>query len=158
MFLICRSIRATEWHAAKRFRDQTHPISQKCGLKIGHPCKGFNSSSLCISIYSFLVQKVNYVYLFVWWKSFQVYGIEPYIRSAENIAFHAALFVAKNGSYINYYMVTKLRSLSNRIWSSRTHHRVSIQYHGGTNFGRTSSSYFITGYYDQAPLDEYGLV
>lgn len=46
-------------------------------------------------------------------KSFQVYGTEPYIRSAENIAFHAALFVAKNGSYINYYMVTKLKSLSN---------------------------------------------
>uniref|UniRef100_A0A1J3EAL3 Beta-galactosidase n=1 Tax=Noccaea caerulescens TaxID=107243 RepID=A0A1J3EAL3_NOCCA len=70
-----------------------------------------------------------------WTSFFQVYGAEPYMRSAEDIAFHAALFVAKNGSYINYYM-----------------------YHGGTNFGRTSSSYFITGYYDQAPLDEYGLL
>ncbi|CAN6983314.1 unnamed protein product [Brassica oleracea var. botrytis] len=70
-----------------------------------------------------------------WTSFFQVYGAPPYIRSAEDIAFHAALFVAKNGSYINYYM-----------------------YHGGTNFGRTSSSYFITGYYDQAPLDEYGLL
>ncbi|KAH9668617.1 Beta-galactosidase 6 [Citrus sinensis] len=30
-------------------------------------------------------------------------------------------------------------------------------YHGGTNFGRTASAYIITSYYDQAPLDEYGL-
>ncbi|XP_062148076.1 beta-galactosidase 6 isoform X2 [Alnus glutinosa] len=64
-----------------------------------------------------------------------VYGGEPYIRSAEDIAFHVALFIARNGSYVNYYM-----------------------YHGGTNFGRTSSSYVITSYYDQAPLDEYGLI
>ncbi|KAI0531008.1 hypothetical protein KFK09_000557 [Dendrobium nobile] len=31
-------------------------------------------------------------------------------------------------------------------------------YHGGTNFGKSSSSYIITAYYDQAPLDEYGLI
>ncbi|KAK8716367.1 hypothetical protein V6N13_043679 [Hibiscus sabdariffa] len=54
-----------------------------------------------------------------WTSQYQVYGGEPYIRSAEDIAFH---------------------------------------YHGGTNFGRTSSAYVITSYYDQAPLDEYGLV
>lgn len=30
------------------------------------------------------------------------------------------------------------------------------QYHGGTNFGRSASGYITTGYYDQAPLDEYG--
>ena len=30
------------------------------------------------------------------------------------------------------------------------------QYHGGTNFGRSAGAYMITGYYDQAPLDEYG--
>ncbi|GMI86698.1 MUCILAGE-MODIFIED 2, beta-galactosidase 6 [Hibiscus trionum] len=70
-----------------------------------------------------------------WTSFYQAYGGEPYIRSAEDIAFHAALFIAKNGSYINYYM-----------------------YHGGTNFGRTSSAYVITSYYDQAPLDEYGLL
>ncbi|KAB1210499.1 Beta-galactosidase 6 [Morella rubra] len=69
-----------------------------------------------------------------WTSFYQVYGGQPYIRSAEDIAFHVALFVARNGSYVNYYM-----------------------YHGGTNFGRTGSSYVITGYYDQAPLDEYGL-
>lgn len=35
-----------------------------------------------------------------------MYGGEPYIRSAEDIAFHVALFIAPmNGSYVNYYMV-----------------------------------------------------
>ncbi|KAF2292103.1 hypothetical protein GH714_011094 [Hevea brasiliensis] len=70
-----------------------------------------------------------------WTSFYQVYGGEPYIRSAQDIAFHVALFIAKNGSYVNYYM-----------------------YHGGTNFGRTASAYVITGYYDQAPIDEYGLI
>ncbi|XP_017985007.1 PREDICTED: beta-galactosidase 6 isoform X1 [Theobroma cacao] len=70
-----------------------------------------------------------------WTSFYQVYGGEPYIRSAQDIAFHVALFIAKKGSYINYYM-----------------------YHGGTNFGRTASAYVITSYYDQAPLDEYGLL
>lgn len=27
------------------------------------------------------------------------------MRSAEDIAFHVALFIAKNGSFVNYYMV-----------------------------------------------------
>ncbi|KAJ8447880.1 hypothetical protein Cgig2_012015 [Carnegiea gigantea] len=31
-------------------------------------------------------------------------------------------------------------------------------YHGGTNFGRTGADYMTTSYYDQAPLDEYGLL
>ncbi|XP_027341289.1 beta-galactosidase 6-like [Abrus precatorius] len=71
-----------------------------------------------------------------WTSFYQVYGGEPYIRSAEDIAFHVTLFIArKNGTYVNYYM-----------------------YHGGTNFGRKSSAYVITSYYDQAPLDEYGLL
>lgn len=33
---------------------------------------------------------------------------------------------------------------------------VNNQYHGGTNFGRSAAEFMITGYYDQAPLDEYG--
>ncbi|XP_058089918.1 beta-galactosidase 6-like [Magnolia sinica] len=70
-----------------------------------------------------------------WTSFFQVFGGEPYIRTAEDIAFAVALFIAKNGSYINYYM-----------------------YHGGTNFGRTGSAYVTTSYYDQAPLDEYGMI
>lgn len=32
-----------------------------------------------------------------------------------------------------------------------------MQYHGGTNFERTGSAFVITAYYDQAPLDEYGV-
>ena len=31
-----------------------------------------------------------------------------------------------------------------------------LQYHGGTNFGRTSAVFTTTRYYDEAPLDEYG--
>ncbi|KAL5993161.1 hypothetical protein ACLOJK_014083 [Asimina triloba] len=64
-----------------------------------------------------------------------VFGGEPYLRSAEDIAFAVALFIGKNGSFVNYYM-----------------------YHGGTNFGRAASAYVTTAYYDQAPLDEYGIV
>ncbi|KAJ6412639.1 hypothetical protein OIU84_005645 [Salix udensis] len=70
-----------------------------------------------------------------WTSFYQAYGEETYMRSAQDIAFHVALFIAKTGSYVNYYM-----------------------YHGGTNFGRTASAFTITSYYDQAPLDEYGLV
>lgn len=33
-----------------------------------------------------------------------------------------------------------------------------LQYHGGTNFGRTTSALFIATSYDyDAPLDEYGM-
>lgn len=35
------------------------------------------------------------------------------------------------------------------------HHHV-WQYYGGTNFGRTASSFVTTRYYDEAPIDEYG--
>ncbi|PQM33125.1 beta-galactosidase 16 [Prunus yedoensis var. nudiflora] len=71
-----------------------------------------------------------------WTSQYQVYGDEPYIRSAEEIAYQVALFIAKNrGSYVNYYM-----------------------YHGGTNFGRTASAFVVTSYYDEAPLDEYGSI
>ncbi|XP_057446313.1 beta-galactosidase 16-like [Lotus japonicus] len=70
------------------------------------------------------------------WTSFvEVFGGKPYLRSAQDIAYNVALFIAKNGSYVNYYM-----------------------YHGGTNFDRSASAYVITAYYDQAPLDEYGLI
>ena len=33
-----------------------------------------------------------------------------------------------------------------------------MQYHGGTNFDRLASAFIITAYYDEAPLDEYGMV
>lgn len=39
-------------------------------------------------------------------KSYQVYGQNATLRSAEDIAYHVALFIArKNGTFINYYMV-----------------------------------------------------
>uniref|UniRef100_A0ACD5VVP2 Uncharacterized protein n=1 Tax=Avena sativa TaxID=4498 RepID=A0ACD5VVP2_AVESA len=71
-----------------------------------------------------------------WTSRYPLYGHDPRFRSAADIAFAVALFIArKKGSFVNYYM-----------------------YHGGTNFGRFASSYVTTSYYDGAPLDEYGLV
>ncbi|MED6175173.1 hypothetical protein PIB30_075853 [Stylosanthes scabra] len=68
-----------------------------------------------------------------WTTFYQAFGENAYIRSAEDIAYNVALFFAKKGSYVNYYM-----------------------YHGGTNFDRLASAYIIIAYYDEAPLDEYG--
>ncbi|XP_042031931.1 beta-galactosidase 16-like isoform X1 [Salvia splendens] len=71
-----------------------------------------------------------------WTHFYDNYGNTTKLRPAQDIAYHAALFIVnKTGSYINYYM-----------------------YHGGTNFGRNASAFMITSYYDQAPLDEYGLI
>ncbi|KAF3786118.1 Beta-galactosidase 11 [Nymphaea thermarum] len=70
-----------------------------------------------------------------WTAQYRVFGDPPSQRSAEDLAFSVARFFSKNGTHINYYM-----------------------YHGGTNFGRTASSFVTTCYYDEAPLDEYGLV
>ncbi|CAK7354686.1 unnamed protein product [Dovyalis caffra] len=99
--------------------DAPDPVINACnGLKCGETFGGPNSPT-----------KPS-LWTENWTSQYQVYGGEPYIRSAEDIAFHVTLFVAKNGSY----------------------------YHGGTNFGRTASAYVITSYYDQAPLDEYGLI
>ncbi|MQM21984.1 hypothetical protein Taro_055029 [Colocasia esculenta] len=70
-----------------------------------------------------------------WTAQYRVFGDPPSQRSAEDLAFSVArFFAAKNGTLATYYM-----------------------YHGGTNFGRTSSALATTRYYDEAPLDEYGL-
>ena len=69
-----------------------------------------------------------------WTAQYRTFGDPPSQRVAEDIAFAVARFFAKNGTLNNYYM-----------------------YHGGTNFGRTSSSFVTTRYYDEAPLDEFGL-
>ncbi|XP_028774228.1 beta-galactosidase-like [Neltuma alba] len=62
-------------------------------------------------------------------------GATP-LRPAEDLALSVARFIQNGGSFVNYYM-----------------------YHGGTNFGRTSSGLFITTSYDyDAPVDEYGLL
>ncbi|KAL9417542.1 hypothetical protein AB3S75_040510 [Citrus x aurantiifolia] len=69
-----------------------------------------------------------------WTAQFRVYGDPPSQRSVEDLAFSTARFISRNGTLINYYM-----------------------YHGGTNFGRTSANFVTTRYYDEAPLDEFGL-
>ncbi|KAL7125494.1 hypothetical protein ABFS83_14G120600 [Erythranthe nasuta] len=69
-----------------------------------------------------------------WTAQYRVFGDSPSQRPAEDLAFSVARFFTRNGTLNNYYM-----------------------YHGGTNFGRTSSSFVTTRYYDEAPLDEFGL-
>ncbi|XP_047310632.1 beta-galactosidase 13-like [Impatiens glandulifera] len=69
-----------------------------------------------------------------WTAQYRVFGDPPSQRSAEDIAYSVARFFSKNGTLTNYYM-----------------------YHGGTNFGRTTSTFVTTRYYDEAPLDEFGL-
>ncbi|PON89990.1 Glycoside hydrolase [Trema orientale] len=69
-----------------------------------------------------------------WTAQYRVFGDPPSQRAAEDIAYSVARFFSKNGTLTNYYM-----------------------YHGGTNFGRTSAVFTTTRYYDEAPLDEYGL-
>ncbi|XP_047327382.1 beta-galactosidase 13-like [Impatiens glandulifera] len=69
-----------------------------------------------------------------WTAQYRVFGDPPSQRAAEDIAYQVARFFSKNGTLTNYYM-----------------------YHGGTNFGRTTSTFVTTRYYDEAPLDEFGL-
>ncbi|KAI4297762.1 hypothetical protein L6164_037630 [Bauhinia variegata] len=69
-----------------------------------------------------------------WTAQYRSFGDPPSQRAAEDIAFSVARFFAKDGSLVNYYM-----------------------YHGGSNFNRTSSAFSTTRYYDEAPLDIFGL-
>ncbi|CAN1307642.1 Beta-galactosidase 13 [Linum perenne] len=69
-----------------------------------------------------------------WTTHYTVFGGPPHYRTAEEIAFSVARWFARDGTHVNYYM-----------------------YYGGTNFGRTTSAFSTTQYYDEAPLDEYGL-
>ncbi|XWS62646.1 hypothetical protein CRYUN_Cryun06bG0028500 [Craigia yunnanensis] len=69
-----------------------------------------------------------------WTAQYRVFGDPPSQRSAEDLVYSVARFFSKNGSLVNYYM-----------------------YHGGTNYGRTSAAFTTTRYYDEAPLDEFGL-
>jgi hypothetical protein len=48
-------------------------------------------------------------------------------------------------------MMDKLLKLRAHVWWS-------VQYHGGTNFGRTSDEDITTSYDYDAPLDEYGML
>lgn len=100
---------------------------------------------------------------------YRVFGDPPSQRAAEDIAFSVARFFSKNGSLVNYYMVSNtyiyIYSFSNAHKSAKIGEFyfkefnwfiVLLQYHGGTNFGRTSAVFTTTRYYDEAPLDEYG--
>ncbi|XP_010451557.1 PREDICTED: beta-galactosidase 4-like [Camelina sativa] len=60
-------------------------------------------------------------------------GAVPY-RPVEDVAYSVVRFIAKGGSFVNYYM-----------------------YHGGTNFDRTAGEFMASSYDYDAPLDEYGL-
>ncbi|XAR62826.1 Beta-galactosidase [Bertholletia excelsa] len=104
--------------------DAPDPVINTCnGLQCGETFVGPNSPNKPV------------LWTENWTTGYELYGRNPRLRSAEDIAYHVALFIAKkNGSFINYYM-----------------------YHGGTNFGRTAAAYIPTSYYDQAPLDEYGI-
>ncbi|KAL5752456.1 hypothetical protein ACOSQ2_022963 [Xanthoceras sorbifolium] len=70
-----------------------------------------------------------------WTAQYRVFGDPPSQRTAEDLAFSVARFFSKNGTLANYYM-----------------------YYGGTNYGRSASSFVTTRYYDEAPIDEYGLL
>ncbi|XP_031250429.1 beta-galactosidase 13-like [Pistacia vera] len=70
-----------------------------------------------------------------WTSQFGIYGDPPSHRRAEDIAYSIARFFSKNGTLANYYM-----------------------YYGGTNYGRSGSSFVTARYYDEAPIDEYGLL
>ncbi|KAM7479444.1 hypothetical protein LguiA_027657 [Lonicera macranthoides] len=70
-----------------------------------------------------------------WTAQYRAFGDPPSQRAAEDIAYGVARFFSKNGTLNNYYM-----------------------YYGGTNYGRTSSAFTTTRYYDEAPIDEYGLI
>ncbi|XP_078447320.1 beta-galactosidase 6-like isoform X2 [Wolffia australiana] len=104
--------------------DAPDPVINSCnGMNCGETFKGPNSPG-----------KPS-LWTENWTSMYQRFGEEPYVRTAQDIAFATALFIAKGGSFVNYYM-----------------------YHGGTNLGGFGSSFVSTSYYDEAPLDEYGLV
>ncbi|KAH9781228.1 Beta-galactosidase 16 [Citrus sinensis] len=104
--------------------DAPDPVINACnGRKCGETFKGPNSPN-----------KPS-IWTENWTSRYQAYGEDPIGRTADDIAFHVALWVARNGSFVNYYM-----------------------YHGGTNFGREASAFVTASYYDDAPLDEYGMI
>jgi Glycosyl hydrolases family 35 len=81
------------------------------------------------------------------------------------LAFAVARFIQKGGSFVNYYMVSVWQHLWYYFSKILIFFTISInsffiyllQYHGGTNFGRTAGGPFITTTYDyDAPIDEYG--
>ncbi|XP_057859557.2 beta-galactosidase [Cryptomeria japonica] len=70
-----------------------------------------------------------------WTGWFQVFGGRRPQRPVEDIAYAVARFVAKKGTFVNYYM-----------------------YHGGTNLGRSGGPFVTPSYDYDAPIDEYGII
>ncbi|TPX31599.1 beta-galactosidase [Synchytrium microbalum] len=96
-------------------------------------CNGFYCDS---SIHShrqiFPNQPDMFTELWIAW--FQLWGEPHPTRPAQDVAFSAARFFAKGGTYVSYYM-----------------------WHGGTNFARHSGGPLLLTAYDyDAPLNEYG--
>ncbi|KAK4843900.1 hypothetical protein QYF36_014099 [Acer negundo] len=65
-----------------------------------------------------------------WTAQYRVFGDPPSQRNAEDLVFSVACFFSKNGTLTNYYMY----------------------------YGRSTTSFVTTRYYDEAPIDEYGLL
>ncbi|KAK4789085.1 hypothetical protein SAY86_020404 [Trapa natans] len=87
------------------------------------------------------------------------FGGPMYQRPVEYLAFAVARFIQKGGSFVNYYMVriaqTVILFLLRILFQVHgSYNEACLQYHGGTNFGRTGAGPFITTSY--APVDEYG--
>lgn len=116
---------------------------------------------------------------------FHTWGEALPSRPVQDIAFAVARFFERGGSFQNYYMVNhdlhwweanpnrnmKFKLDISRLqrgveawdhlgwsWSLGVHVWWSVQYHGGTNFGRTSDEDITTSYDYDAPLDEYGML
>ncbi|XP_057517906.1 beta-galactosidase 13-like [Amaranthus tricolor] len=70
-----------------------------------------------------------------WTARYRIFGQVPSKRTAEDTAFSVARWFSRNGSYVNYYM-----------------------YYGGTNYGRMAGVFITPRYYDDAPIDEFGLI
>ena len=133
--------------------DQKDPICLPFGPRTGllstyscmHACNALQFISLITSK----------LYNLLYFSRFRVFGDPTTNRRSEDIAFAVSRFFSKNGSHVNYYMVRTLTS-PKYIHVRVRHLCFCVQYHGGTNFGRTSAHFVTTRYYDHAPLDEYG--
>ncbi|KAL5982776.1 Beta-galactosidase 10 [Asimina triloba] len=99
---------------------------------------------------------------------FKTFGARDPHRPPEDVAYSVARFFQKGGSIQNYYVRDKCsilfystEILYNSLSLCKTNGKLMVgivQYHGGTNFGRTAGGPFITTSYDyDAPIDEYGL-
>lgn len=96
---------------------------------------------------------------------FTEFGGPIHQRPVQDLAFAVARFIQKGGSFVNYYMVCfQFQSFFIILYTYFIFKKkktclmwLLIQYHGGTNFGRSAGGPFITTSYDyDAPLDEYG--